>query len=100
MSIRAVDLMRTQETSQIKQVEYNRSQSEQAQINSQFQQMVEKKGQQTTDVAESETPEFRYDAKEQGNNSYSNNKENKKKKKKGKEKSKEPIKPGNFDVSI
>lgn len=100
MSLRAIDLIRTQETSQIKQVEYNKNQTEQAQINNQFHQMVEKKGQQTTDVVESENPEFRYDAKEQGKGSYSNSKKNKKRNKKKNERSKKPIEPGSFDVSI
>lgn len=99
MSIRSVDIMRSQETTQVKQVEYSKMQNEQAQIERQFQSHLQQKGQRPNDVTESDNPEFKYDAKEKGSNSYKQNKGKEKKKKDTKD-SKRSIEPGRFDVSI
>lgn len=94
--------MKTQEASQIKHVQNQRSQQEQIHIQSQFSNQVKHDGQMTVKTLKSENDEYRYDAKEKGNNSYSGSKQEKKNQEDEEleKASKNPIKTGRFDVLI
>lgn len=103
MSVGPIDIMRTQEASQIKHIELQRAQHQHDQSSINYQTMVENEHNKPKELTKSDNPEYRYDAKEKGNNQYygSNNKKKEKKdeeKKDGKDK-KSPGK-GRFDMLI
>ncbi|WP_310603526.1 hypothetical protein [Anaerosporobacter sp.] len=68
MPITPLDMLtlipRTNEVSNIKQVEMQRPTEEQAQMNSAFQQHVKHEQRRTVETSKGENKEFRYDAKE------------------------------------
>lgn len=101
MPINPIDIMRTQEASTIKHMESSRTQHAQEQISKNFQTLVEQDHNKPKETTKSDNPEYRYDAKEQGNNSYySANGEKKKKKEEEKKESKQTLKSKGFDVLI
>lgn len=101
MAINPLDVMRAQEASQIKHIETQRTQHTQGQINQNFQDMVRQEQFKPTQAAKSDNNEYRYDAKEKGNNEYQNLGQKKKNKdKKEKDKSDKPPKSGGFDILI
>lgn len=101
MPISRIDIItippKTQEATQYKQNELAKNFSEQAQLQSGFQKEVAQNSQQTVKTLKSENQEKRYDAKEQGSQSY----EGKSSKRKNKESKKnKDIKTSNFDIKI
>jgi hypothetical protein len=101
MPIRPIDIMKSQEVSQLKHLESHRSQQEQVQIGKSFQSMINSESSRPNQATKSENKEFRYDAKEKGQNSYSGSQGRKQEKKEEKHKdSKEPEKSGGIDILI
>lgn len=92
---------RTNEVSNIKQVEMQRPNQEQAQMNSVFQQQIKHEQRKTVETQKGENKEFRYDAKEKGNGQTFSDK-NKKEKKKQEEVSlnTHPSNGSSFDIKI
>lgn len=100
MPIRPIDIMKTQEASQYKYYENQRSQHEQIQIAKSFQNHIQQEQSKTTQAAKSENSEYRYDAKEKGQNSYSNSQGRKQKKEEQKKDTEKPNKTGGIDILI
>jgi hypothetical protein len=103
MPIRPIDVLRTQEASQLKQIENHKSQHTQDHLSKNFQTMIRQEQRRPTETTKSDNHEYRYDAKEKGQNQYkgSNGKKNDNKENKEETKvSKEPSKGGNFDILI
>lgn len=102
MPIRPIEIMKSQEASQLKHIESHRNQHEQVQINKNFQNLIQAENSRTMQTSKSDTKEFRYDAKEKGNNSYygSPNKENKEKEEEKKNDTREPEKSGGIDILV
>ncbi len=101
MSLSRIDIVRTQEVSQLKHIENQRNQQAQDQIEKSFQTMIKHDMQKPTKATNSENKQFRYDSKEKGNNQYKGEPKTKKNKKEEKEKSK-GVNPsgGGFDILI
>ncbi len=101
MEIRPIDILKTQEVSQIKQMENQKMQHAQDQGEKNFQNTILRERQKATEAAKSDNNEYRYDAKEKGNNQYqgSNGNKNSKNKEK-KDESKKPQKSGGIDLLI
>jgi len=97
-----LDIMRTQEASQIKHMELQRTQHQQDQSSKSFQTTIEHDQNKPKETTKSDNPEYRYDAKEKGNNPYygSNKKKEKKEEKKDTKDTKQPGKSGGFDILI
>jgi len=70
MTIKPIDIVKTQEVSQYKQLQNQRYQHEQVQISKNFQNMVQAEQSKPVETNRSEHREFRYDAKEEGGNQY------------------------------
>lgn len=105
MPINPIDIIRSQEASIIKQMDTHRAQSVQGQINQSFQKMIQQDRQKPKEASKTENHEYRYDAKEKGNNKYysDGNKENSKKENKeskDEKKPKEPNKGNSLDILI
>lgn len=81
MSFNPIDIVRTQEASQIRHMESQRAQHLQDQGIQNFQNLVRKEISKPKETVKTENNEYRYDAKEKGNNEYYSSEENKKKKK-------------------
>lgn len=103
MAIRPIDIAmippKSQEASQVQNASNQRQTHAQEQLGIQYNQNVKHNSQQTVKATKSENNEYRYDAKEKGNGSYSNKK---KKGKKNDEKKKEDttIQLSNLDIRI
>lgn len=105
MSISQLDMLtlvpRTNEVSNIRQVEMQKTTQEQAQMNTMFQQHIKHDQRKTVETKKGEYKEVRYDAKEKGNGQSFGNKN-----KKGKKKQEEtPLKSSptggsSFDIKI
>lgn len=104
MPINPIDIMRTQEASTIKHMESTRAQHAQEQISKNFQTIVEQDHNKPKETTKSDNPEYRYDAKEKGNNEYYGSGNKKKEKKEDNQKDKKETrktqKSGGFDVLI
>ncbi|MDF2944980.1 MAG: hypothetical protein K0S01_3838 [Herbinix sp.] len=102
MAIRPIEIITTQEAAQIKHMETQRAQHAQEQLSKNFQTMVKQEHEKTPQTTKAENMEYRYDAKEKGNNPYygSGNKKKNKEKEEEKKKSNEPSKGGGFDILI
>lgn len=101
--MRPLDVMRSQEASQLKHMEVQKNQHLQGQAHKGFQTMVENQQRKPVETTKSDNPEYRYDAKEKGNNQYySNNKKSKDKEEKKKEtkNSKSDQVGSSFDILI
>lgn len=107
MSITPIEIAtmapKSQEVSVFKQHESQRPMNEQAQISHQLNNQIQHNNQQTVKAAKSDNPEYRYDAKEKGNNSYAGTNQKKKQSEKDKGKSrdtKDTLRPGSIDIRI
>lgn len=104
MPIRPIEIMKSQEASQLKHVESQRNQHEQVQINKNFQNLIQAENSKTTHTAKSDNKDFRYDAKEKGQNGYSGspNRDHtgKEKEEEKKNETREPEKSGGIDILI
>lgn len=100
MPIRPIDIMKSQEVSQFKHAESHRSQHEQVQISKSFQNMITTESSRPTETTKSENKQFRYDAKEKGQNSYSGSPGKKQGKQEEKKETKKPEKSGGIDILI
>lgn len=69
MPIRPIDVMKSQEVSQYKHIQSQKSQHEQVQISKNFQNLIQAEASKPLQMTKSENKEFRYDAKEKGKNS-------------------------------
>lgn len=85
MSITPIEVLsmatKSQEASLLKQVEHQKPLSEQVAIASDLKEQLQRNSEQTKAPTKSEYPEYRYDAKEKGNNPYYNQSKKKEKKK-------------------
>lgn len=97
-----LDIMRSQESSQMKHMEIQRNQHLQGQASKGFQTLVENQQKKPVETKKSDNPEYRYDAKERGNNQYYSNHKRKDKEEKKKEikVSKSDQKGSGFDIMI
>ncbi|TAH69613.1 MAG: hypothetical protein EWM47_06475 [Anaerolineaceae bacterium] len=105
MPIRPIDVMKTQEVSQYKQIQNQKPQHEQVQISKSFQNLIQAEASKTVQTSKSENNEFRYDAKEEGRNSYSGSsgkgkKDQEKQNKDNKSYNKTGKRPGGIDILI
>ena len=106
MPIRPIDVMKSHEVSQYKQIQSQRSQHEQVQISKSFQNLIQAEASKTIHTAKSENKEYRYDAKEEGKNSHSGSglgdrgKRDKDKQDKENESDNNTGRPGGIDILI
>ena len=101
MSVKPIDIVKTQEVAQYKHMELQRAQHAQEQISKDFHTMIDEQHNKTQETNKSDNPEYRYDAKEKGSNGYCDpNEKRKEKKEEEKKDSKEPTKNGGFDMLI
>lgn len=104
MPIRPIDIIsmpnRSQEASQVHQEANQRNQQAQSQLNAIYNKDIKHNSQQTVKTTKSENNEYRYDAKEKGNNSYQGNKKGKKKKEETSSGKNDMKKPSQFDIMI
>jgi hypothetical protein len=101
MEIRPIDIMKTQEVSQIKQMENQKLQHAQDQGEKNFQNSILQDRHKPTEATKLDNNGHRHDAKEKGNNEYHGSGGNKNDKNKEKEKeSKKPQKSGGIDLLI
>lgn len=100
MPIRPLDIMKSQEVSHYKQYESNRVQQQQAQLGKNFQNSIQKELRKPNEAMKSDHKDFRYDAKEKGNNQYFGSGNNKKQKKEDKKESKPTERHGGIDILI
>jgi hypothetical protein len=106
MPIRPFEVITSQEASQIKHMETQRAQHSQEQIAKNFQTLVKQEHQKPVQTTKTENTEYRYDAKEKGNNQYYNSNGKKKDKEKDdtkketKNETKKSPKSGGFDILI
>jgi hypothetical protein len=101
MPINPMDIMKSQEASQLKYIDNHRNQQEQMQIGRNFQNLIRNEQAKTQQAAKSENTEYRYDAKEKGRNSYfGSGGERKQKEEENKKDTKGPTKSGGFDILI
>jgi hypothetical protein len=101
MPIRPIEIMKSQEASQIKHMDSQRAQHAQEQLSKNFQNMINQEHTKTIQTTKSDNLEYRYDAKEKGNNEFEGSSGKKKnKEQEDKKESKEPPKSGGFDILI
>lgn len=96
-----IDIIRTQEAAQIKHIENHRMQSAQDQEGKNFQNTIVQDQFKPTQMTKTDNDEYRYDAKQKGNNEYKDS--GKKKNKNDKEDKKDPKKQqknGGIDILI
>ncbi|MGF7144743.1 hypothetical protein HNQ56_003175 [Anaerotaenia torta] len=103
MQVGPLEPIRAQEATQIKHMDTQRAQHNQDQLGRNFQNMVQAEQRKPVEASKSEQKEYRYDAKEKGNNQYQGSGKNRQKKEKAKEQS-EPVKKiphnGRFDMRV
>ncbi len=90
---------KSQEVTHYKHQESQKPLNEQIVIGQQFNNHIKHDSQQTVQTIKSENKEYRYDAKEKGNNSYSGKKQDKKKKEK-EAAPKDNFRSGSIDIKI
>lgn len=104
MPIRPIEIMKSQEASQIRHMEAHKSQHEQVQIDKSFQNIIQAESTKTVQTMKSENKEFRYDAKEKGSNRYYGSQSRQRGREGEKEKDSpeqsEPKRPGGIDILI
>ncbi len=94
---------KSQEASVFKHHESQRPMNEQAQISTQIHNQIQHNQQKAVKTGKSENEDYRYDAKEKGNNSYSAMNQKKKQGDKGNGKNKastDTVRPGSIDIKI
>lgn len=104
MPIRPIEIVKSQEASQYKQMEASKNQNMQVQTDRSFQNMVRAENTRPVQTIKSENKEFRYDAKEQGSNMYqgSQRRKNNRDDRQDKNKPGAPVnrRPGGIDILI
>lgn len=104
MPIRPIDVMKSQEVTHYKQIQSQKPQHEQVQISKNFQNLIQSEANRPVQTTKSENKEFRYDAKEEGRNSYKGNSGKDKRDKENNNKDKEfdnnTGRPGGIDILI
>lgn len=90
---------KSQEVSNYKHQESQKPMNDQILIHNKLNHDVKQNSQQTVKTNKGDNKEYRYDAKEKGNNSYSGSNSNKKKKEESKEE-KSKMKSGSIDIRI
>lgn len=107
MPIKPIDIVtmppKSQEVSQYKHQESQKFLNDQTQLSNQFSHHIEHNNSQIVKTLKGENPEYRYDAKEKGNNSYTGSQKNKKEKDKNSEKNKvieDKFHSGSIDIKI
>lgn len=70
MAFNPIDIMRTQEASQIRHIENQRAQYMQNQASKNFQSNIEREQLKPNELNKTENSEYRYDAEKKGNNQY------------------------------
>jgi hypothetical protein len=105
MPIKPIDIVtmppKSQEVSIYKQHEVQKPLNEQMHLNNQLNNEIQHNQQQTTKTVKSENREYRYDAKEKGNNSYDGSGCHGQKKKKEEETApKDHFHTGSIDIKI
>ena len=101
MSVKPIDIVKTQEAAQYKLMELQRTQQAHDQLGQNFHTMINKQHNKTQETTRTETPEFRYDAKEKGKNQYDSSKEKRKKsKEEAKKNQQDSENQGGFDILI
>jgi hypothetical protein len=102
MSITPIEVIQSQEATQFKHMESQKTLHEQVEISKSFQEQIRKESSKTTLAEKCDHKEYRFDAKEKGQNGYEHS-ENKKRKEHKKENTKENNKAtrsGGFDILI
>ena len=82
MPVGPIEVIRAQEATQIRHVDAQKAQHAQEMISKNFQTMVEHEHDKPKEAAKAENNEYRYDAKEKGNNQYAGSGDKKKENKK------------------
>lgn len=100
MSINPIDIIRTQEASQIKHIENQRAQQMQDQVSKNFQSIIEHEHHKPKELTKTDNTEYRYDAKKKGNNQYYGDEHKKKETKKEKPKANDKSNDGSIDILI
>lgn len=92
---------KSQEVTPYKVAQHDKPMHDQSHIGSQLQQEVRHNSQQAVKMSKSENNQYRYDAKEKGNNSFQKNQKKKSKEQQNQDKKKQnEIKLSNFDIRI
>lgn len=91
---------KSQEASQVHAGHEDRMTHANEAVSTQFQNQVEHNSRQTIQKANADREEYRYDAKEKGNNSFQNRQRKKKQNSNEKKEQKETIKLSNFDMKF
>ncbi len=99
MPVGPIEVIRAQEATQIRHMDAQRAQHAQEMINKNFQTMVEHEHNKPVETTKPENTEYRYDAKEKGNNQYTGS-DSKKKEKENKKDPKDTPKSGGIDILI
>lgn len=102
MSVGPIEIVRAQEATQLRHIDSQRLQHSQEQLSRNFQDMVQKEQDKPNQAAKSDNTEYRYDAREKGNNQYSGSSGKKRGKEENKEtkESKDKPRSGGFDILI
>ena len=102
MPVGPIEIIRAHEATQLRHIDSQKLQHAQEQHSQNFQNRVWQEQKKTTQTAKSDNNEFRYDAKEKGNNQYMASGDKKKRNQKDNEekKSKDRPKTGGFDMLI
>jgi len=103
MPIRPIDVVKSGEVSQLRNLQNQRYQLEQVQISKNFQNQIQAEASRPVETTKSENNEFRYDAKEESRNKYSGQKrKNKHKQDKNTDKGSDfnGQRPGGIDILI
>ncbi len=103
MSVGPIEVIRAQEATQIRHMDTQRAQHAQEQLGRNFQNMVQQEQKKPTQTVKADQNEYRYDAKEKGNNQYHSGSGKKQKKEEEKGISKDvKNKPhgGSFDMLV
>ncbi len=74
MPVGPIEVIRAQEATQIKHMDTQRAQHAQEQSSHNFQNMIQHEQRKPTEATKTDYKEYRYDAKEKGNNQYTGNK--------------------------
>ncbi len=100
MPIRPIDVMKSQEASLMKTYEINKVQQGQEQAGRNFQNMIQAENKKPVAAQKGDNKEYRYDAKEKGNNNSYGSGSKKQGKRDEKKETKEPGRPGGIDILI
>jgi hypothetical protein len=103
MPVGPIEVIRAQEATQIRHMDAQRAQHAQEQISRNFQNMVQQEQSKPTETTKSENNQYRYDAKEKGNNQYKGSSGKREKKEESKDAPKKGLdkpKSGGIDILI